>query len=172
MYAQQQDALRVVRDPIQIYVSLPDEETGHAVYVDQLAFYDLIEMSEEVEMSSADETGEESQNEQTNGSAPAGTSPSSGAEGQITLYSNDANPGPQSGLVPVLVQTQNKSTNESFIAYVNEEALNDFTGQAEIQPDSPAGQSLDMERLAREVYRQIKRRIQDETQRGRTYLHA
>lgn len=93
-------------------------------------------------------------------------------QGQATIHAEQGDPGHMSALVPILIQRRQVTDDdhqdgESYLAYIQPDALDEFARHTENIPSETNRRDIDIHHVAHEVYRQIKRRLATERERGR-----
>ena len=93
-------------------------------------------------------------------------------QGQATIHTDQGDPAQMTSLIPVIIQKQETTDDdhqagESYVAYIHASALDEFARHTETIPSESNRRDIDLHKVAHEVYRQIKRRLETERERGR-----
>ncbi len=93
-------------------------------------------------------------------------------QGQATIHTDQGDPAQMSSLVPVIIQKRETADDdhqagESYVAYIHANALDEFARHTEALSSESNRRDIDLHKVAHEVYRQIKRRLETERERGR-----
>ena len=93
-------------------------------------------------------------------------------QGQATIHVEQGDPAQMAALVPIVIQRRDmaddeQQSGESYVAYIQPTALDAFARHSEVLSSANNRRDIDVHKVAHEVYRQIKRRLATERERGR-----
>ena len=161
MYIDQSDAQHKLRDPLEVHVSLPDESTGMVVYVDQLAYNDLVRLATETEVGEAADADAASEGNMQQ-SDPSLV--------QTAVYPDPMAAGYTNASDAVLLQkmptnSAEEATNAVYVVQMNPNTFTQLTSNAAIAPEVGGDTPLDIEALAQQVFADVKERLAVERER-------